>query len=422
MKLKKTSLFLILLFTLYPALSLQADDITVHGYTSPDFEAVKQTFLENFTERGDIGASCTVYYKGEKVVDIWGGHQAAGLKTPWEEYTRTAVYSATQGVVSMAYTLAWHLGFFDYDDKISKYWPEFNAEGREGTTVRQLLDMQSGIVVWPKGIKRKKFLEFMNEPGALESELLKITPMWEPGKYSGYSTDIQGHLCAVLFQKIDPKGRSIGTFIRQEMTDKLDNEFDLGLPETFPDKNYSKIKIIVPISGIFNLHKVSDNMKEVLGNPRSLFYKTMAAPTGYDPNNRECLEVEFAGVNGVTNARGLASVYNAFLIEDPRIFISPERSPSILYEEASVPEGGNIDRILNAPSYYHLGMQKSSPSFDFGSPAAFGFAGASGSFAYADPQTGIAYAYVTNKMDFYSVDPRDIALRETIDEILKALP
>jgi len=39
----------------------------------PGFEAVREAFVENFTRRNELGAACCIYYRGEKVVDLWGG-------------------------------------------------------------------------------------------------------------------------------------------------------------------------------------------------------------------------------------------------------------------------------------------------------------------------------------------------------------
>ena len=46
---------------------------SVHGDVSPGFESVREAFTENFTRRRELGGACCVCYKGEKVVDLWGG-------------------------------------------------------------------------------------------------------------------------------------------------------------------------------------------------------------------------------------------------------------------------------------------------------------------------------------------------------------
>ena len=53
--------------------------------------------------------------------------------------------------------------------------------------------------------------------------------------------------------------------------------------------------------------------------------------------------------------------------------------------------------------------------FPFGHLGAFGAPGAGGSMGYADPQTGVGYGYVTNRMGMnLQGDPRDVALREAL--------
>ena len=56
------------------------------------------------------------------------------------------------------------------------------------------------------------------------------------------------------------------------------------------------------------------------------------------------------------------------------------------------------------------------PDVFFGStPRAFGAPGAGGSFAFADPDARLGYAYVMNKLDFYlENDPREKALRDAV--------
>ena len=64
---------------------------------------------------------------------------------------------------------------------------------------------------------------------------------------------------------------------------------------------------------------------------------------------------------------------------------------------------------------FSLGYCKPGPSARFGHPTSFGHPGAGGSFAFADPETGTGYAYVTNRMGTrLPFDPRDVALRTAI--------
>jgi CubicO group peptidase (beta-lactamase class C family) len=52
--------------------------------------------------------------------------------------------------------------------------------------------------------------------------------------------------------------------------------------------------------------------------------------------------------------------------------------------------------------------------------SAFGFPGAGGSFAFADPDAHVGYAYVMNKMGFFlHDDAREKALRDALYRALR---
>jgi CubicO group peptidase (beta-lactamase class C family) len=70
---------------------------------------------------------------------------------------------------------------------------------------------------------------------------------------------------------------------------------------------------------------------------------------------------------------------------------------------------------------FSLGFAKSCDNWRFGSSSrAFGAPGAGGSMGFADPDTGLGYGYVTSRMGTtFTGDPRDVALREAIDSVLR---
>jgi CubicO group peptidase (beta-lactamase class C family) len=64
--------------------SAETEGPAVAGHATPGFAAVREAFVENFERRGELGAACCVYHRGEKVVDLWGGirNKATGEPSP----------------------------------------------------------------------------------------------------------------------------------------------------------------------------------------------------------------------------------------------------------------------------------------------------------------------------------------------------
>ncbi|GIN90498.1 hypothetical protein J22TS1_15490 [Siminovitchia terrae] len=117
----------------------------INGYVKPGFEKVKNEFVKNFDERGELGAACSIYLKGEKIVDLWGGVKDHQTNELWEEDTIVTVFSSTKGFSALAVAIAHSKGYFDFDDKVSTYWKEFGQNGKENITIRQLLNHQAGL-------------------------------------------------------------------------------------------------------------------------------------------------------------------------------------------------------------------------------------------------------------------------------------
>jgi CubicO group peptidase (beta-lactamase class C family) len=139
-----------------------------------------------------------------------------------------------------------------------------------------------------------------------------------------------------------------------------------------------------------------------------------------DMNDRRSLEIELPAGNGVGTARAIARVYSAFANGGAELGITPETfaritAPPVVAEVEDV--------VLGIPSWFSLGFLRPGPDVTFGSSArAFGAPGAGGSFAFADPDAALGYAYVMNRMNFYlSDDPREKALRDAVYRAIRTL-
>ena len=65
--------------------------VTIHGYCAPGWESVRSTMKNNFIINNERGCALCIFYRGEKVVDLWAGERY--LDVPWCEDTMTNVFS-----------------------------------------------------------------------------------------------------------------------------------------------------------------------------------------------------------------------------------------------------------------------------------------------------------------------------------------
>src|SRR5258707_15527519 len=106
------------------------DSVVVSGYVAPRFARVGDAFARNFVEHGDVGGACAVYWRGELVVDLWGGLADREAGTPWDRDTLALVFSTTKGLAATCVMRLVERGLIDVEAPIARYWPEFAAAGK----------------------------------------------------------------------------------------------------------------------------------------------------------------------------------------------------------------------------------------------------------------------------------------------------
>ena len=402
---------------------MKIDKSMIHGLVEPGFEKVKELFIENFKKGLEVGAACAVYHKSKKVVDLWGGYRDKRSKDPWKEDTMVCVQSTTKGISGMACALAHSKGYFEYDEKVSKYWPEFAQNGKENITVRQLLSHQAGLCA----IDEPMDFEILGDPDKVASVIAKQKPLWEPGKQHGYHSFTLGWYESELVRKTDPQHRTIGQFFRDEIAKPLGIEFYIGLPDDIPDSRIANTHApIVKLRMLFNLDKMPKPLVKAFLKKGTITNKSMTNPKVLSQvlkyNTREMRKIELPAANGIGIVRDMAKLYGIFSTGGKELGIKPETIEAIM-KPANDPELGRFDEVLRIETRFSLGYLKPFPENEFGTnEKAFGTPGGGGSFAYADPETQTGFAYAMNKTGFYLfADPRERVLSDAVFECIEKL-
>ena len=382
----------------------------IAGYVKPGFEAVREAFVENFTRRHELGAACCICYRGEKVVDLWGGIRNKATGEPWEEETMVLVYSATKGLSGLAMALAHSRGLFDYEERVCTYWPEFAQQGKEKITVRQLLSHQAGLFAFDAPVDKSVVADL----DRLAVVLAQQKPAWEPGTRQAYHAISLGFYEGELLRRVDPRHRSLGQFFQEEIASPLSLDFYIRLPEEIPN---SRLAVLQPPNWLLAMFTVSLPFMLAAMDRHSPLYRALVVNPGsaitLDPERVYARNLEVPSGGGVGTARAMAQAYSEFATGG-RVLGVREETLRQLIAPAIPPLHGFYDECVRTEVQYSLGFMKPFSKNPFGSPSAFGAPGAGGSFGFADPQAGIGYGYVLNRMSTYLADPRDLALRDAM--------
>ena len=389
--------------------------VRTEGWVAPGFDEVRAEFHRNFVERGEIGAAVAAYWGGDKVVDLWGGRRTPDGDDPWNEDTMVVVHSTTKGLAAMTAAIANARGWLDYEAPVARYWPEFAQNGKAEITVRQLLGHEAGLVL----LDETPRFEVMRDLDSIAHLLARQKPAWPPGTRHGYHAMTIGLYLQELIRRADPAHRTLGRFFQEEIARPLQIEFYIGLPREIPGRRLASLKTFTPWRALRALPSTPHELVLRVLWPWSLARKSMLF-ADLDPNDRRYLEVEIPAGNGVGTARSIARAYSAFAEGGAELGITPATFARL----TAPPEFERpMDEVLGLPSWYSLGYLRPGPELGFGtSQRAFGTPGAGGSFAFADPDTRLGYAYVMNKMDFYMFDdPREKPLRDAVHRAIKRL-
>jgi CubicO group peptidase (beta-lactamase class C family) len=401
---------------------MEGKHFAIWGHTESGYEGVADAFAENFVSRNELGAACSMYVDGSQVVDLWGGIRSHKTGSPWERDTMVIVWSATKGMSGLAVALAASRGLLDYDEWVSTYWPEFAQQGKEAITVRQLLSHQAGLFALDAPVDKTVLADL----DRLALILAQQKPEWAPGERQAYSMLSLGFYEAELMRRVDPLHRSLGQFFQDEIASPLGLDFYIRLPDEIPNSRLAVIEEVNPLRAIRHLSSIPPRLVWAFVNPHSPLRRSDRNPptsVSLDRTHVYARNLEVPAGGGVGTARALARAYGVFASGGHELGLRQETLHALV-APARPPARGFLDECLQLEWQLSLGFARPSSAhgLDFGSPSAFGMPGWGGALAYADPEVGAGYAYVTNRMGFPGADPRELAIRTAFHRALDQRP
>jgi CubicO group peptidase (beta-lactamase class C family) len=354
------------------------------GDCLPRFEAVAQAFEEGFSAGREVGAAVAVWHDGDWVVDLWSGYADRRKSKLWQEETLACFFSVSKAITATCLLQAVDKGLLDLRAPVARYWPEFGQEGKEATTVAQILAHQAGL----PGLHEPVAGDLLFDWAAMCSALAAETPWWVPGTRHGYHARTFGFLAGELLRRAS--GKRVGEWLADEICGPLDLDVHIGLTpaeqERCADMIPARVKPGEQKQWPSAMQRMLQDFTDT-STPTGAAFQNPSLRPGY-MNSAEFRTAELPALNGHGTARDVARLLGSV----PQLL-----SPALL-QEATRTHSHGPDEVLKSVTRFGLGYMLYEDESPIGWPGCFGHAGAGGSIAFCDADSKLGFAFIMNQM------------------------
>jgi len=311
---------------------------------------------------------------------------AVGEATTANRYT---IYSATKAFVASA---VWQLigeGLVDVDTRVVEYLPEFGSNGKDVITVEQVMLHTSGFPHAPLGPPAWETSE------GRRAAFARWRLNWEPGTAFEYHATSAHWVLAEIITEVT--GQDYRDVLHERVTGALGLPRILGLG---PDELDGALDLV-----LCGEHASADELQAAFGiSELPTTEVTEDALMWF--NSPEVRAVGVPGGGGCANAAVVALFYQELLHNRAGLW-----DPDLLADVTGRVRNTFPDPLTRTPANRALGVilagDDGRANFrGFGhtqSPRTFGHNGAGGQLAWADPDSGLSFCYLTNGNDLHEL-------------------
>jgi CubicO group peptidase (beta-lactamase class C family) len=396
--------------------------IQIQGEVAPGYESVQQLFQSQMHAMAEENAQLCVYHRGEKVVDLWA---SATGDDNFSADSLVNIFSSGKSLEAIAMASLVSKGLLSYDAKITEYWPEFGAGGKDGLTVADLMRHEAGLANFDTSLDMEDlFTENIKQNAVgriIEEHEVRFSASGGKREYHALT---RGWIVNEVFRRVDPTGRTIGEFLREEVSGPLEADVVIGvseedMPRVSPVKalglGYQFLQSLLPK---FLGRRIVHNIFQILAR----FFRIIPAivkgrRTGTPPpltgmtgmkifNEPHWTKGETPSANATCSARGLAkvgAVMSAGGILQGREFISADAWKALHERPLHALMGSLITtRFTQGGVDSFQPCTADSPrlerDFSQGREGFYGWMGFGGSIFQWHPELDISFAFVPTSL------------------------
>ncbi|XP_070185503.1 beta-lactamase domain-containing protein 2-like [Littorina saxatilis] len=364
------------------------------GFVKPGFEHVQDVFRQSIERGVERGGSFAAYYRGELVVNLWGGFADEDARRPWQHNTASNFYSSSKSVSAMVMAHLVERGLVKYEQPVCSYWPQFAQNGKENITLKQILSLKAGLPVLSEPFK---LCLLRDDPQRLEQLLAEQKP-WNTGDCAAYSPVVIGLYLDQIVKKVDPQQRGLAEYFQAEIAQPFGIDFHIGVPKS---EFWRKARQEVTVRG----EEYKKYQLQMASNPnidQDLMVTAATQPSDFLRNsyinNPDFAELPCGASHGVGSAEGMAKLHgilaNGGGTVDGRRLLSEDT-----IEMLQTPLSIGPEKMFGIDLFYGCGMELL-PVLEGGKlHYNIGHGGFGGQFAVADVKHKTGWAYCTNYLD-----------------------
>jgi len=308
-------------------------------------------------------------------------------------------------------------GLVKYDDAVSKHWPEFGQHGKQDVTLADVMRHEAGLSYFSKpGDPKTPVLvtrTMLKNLDALEKTMAESGLNMPVGERC-YHALTRGWIVSAVVRRVDPKQRTLGMFLQEEVCEPLGITYFCGIPEQ-EQANYKLADLVLPplfYTLCCELHLVAamaaDKARGGAGVPGGVHLPAewmMPAPSPHFTNTPEGRAAEIPSAGMYTNARSMAKVNacmaNRGKLGGVRIMSEKACADSMAFAVTKNDRGLNFHAPFSQGGFAeYAGVRGAtiSPIFSRFCNGFFGWGGWGGSLSIFNPEKGVAVSYAMTGM------------------------